>query len=162
MSFYDLVFNDSRGNKIEMKQFKGKVILIINTATKCGLAPQFEELEEIYQKYKNKNFSIIGFPCNQFANQEPESNETMTEACKINYGVTFLLSELVFVNGENTHPVFTYLKENAKGGIFGKKIKWNFTKFLISADGKMVQRFSPTTKPLKIERDIIKLLEQDK
>ncbi len=161
MTIYDLEFDDSRGNKIEMKQFKGKVLLIVNTATKCGLAPQFEELERIYQKYKEQGFEIIGFPSNQFANQEPETNETMNETCRINFGVTFTLSEKIFVNGENTHPVFIYLKNKAKKSIFGKKIKWNFTKFLISSDGKIIKRYAPTTKPLKFEKDIIRFLRQE-
>ncbi len=102
MSFYDLEFNDSRGNRIQMKQFEGKVLLIVNTATKCGLAPQFDELETIYKKYKDKNFAVIGFPCNQFAKQEPETNETMVETCKMNFGVTFLLSQKISVNGKET------------------------------------------------------------
>ncbi|MDA3899395.1 MAG: glutathione peroxidase [Spirochaetes bacterium] len=158
MSLYDLEFNDSRGNRVKMKQFEGKVLLIVNTATKCGLAPQFEELEKIYQKYINKEFTVIGFPSNQFANQEPEANETMAETCKINYGVTFLLSEKIFVNGKDTHPVFAYLIDNSKSGIFGKKIKWNFTKFLVSSNGKIIKRYSPTTRPSRIEKDIISFL----
>ncbi|MBN2436502.1 MAG: glutathione peroxidase [Spirochaetes bacterium] len=158
MSLYDLEFNDSKGNIVKMKQFEGKVLLIVNTATKCGLAPQFEELEQIYQKYKNREFTVIGFPSNQFANQEPEANETMAETCKINFGVTFLLSEKILVNGKDTHPVFAYLKDNSKSGIFGKKIKWNFTKFLISSDGKIIKRYSPAVKPFRIEKDIISFL----
>ena len=158
MSLYDLEFNDSKGNIVKMKQFEGKVLLIVNTATKCGLAPQFEELEQIYQKYKNREFTVIGFPSNQFANQEPEANETMAETCKINFGVTFLLSEKILVNGKDTHPVFAYLKDNSKSGIFGKKIKWNFTKFLVSSDGKIIKRYSPAVKPFRIEKDIISFL----
>lgn len=159
MTFYDLAFKDSRGNKVEMKQFKGKVLLIVNTATKCGFAPQFEELEHLHQKYKNKGLHIIGFPSNQFANQEPVTNERMAETCKINFGVTFLLTEKIFVNGRHTHPVFVYLKNHAKSGLFGNKIKWNFTKFLISSDGKIIKRYPPTTTPLKIENDIIRFLK---
>ena len=158
MSLYDLEFNDSKGIIVKMKQFEGKVLLIVNTATKCGLAPQFEELEQIYQKYKNREFTVIGFPSNQFANQEPEANETMAETCKINFGVTFLLSEKILVNGKDTHPVFAYLKDNSKSGIFGKKIKWNFTKFLVSSDGKIIKRYSPAVKPFRIEKDIISFL----
>lgn len=141
--------------------FKGKVVLIVNTATKCGLTPQLVELEKLHQKYKDKNLAIIGFPCNQFANQEPETNDTMVEACKINYGVTFLLSEKIFVNGVNTHPVFSFLKENTQGGLFGKKIKWNFTKFLIFPEGTPVKRYSPTVNPSKIEEDILALLKTE-
>jgi glutathione peroxidase len=161
MSFYDLKFNDSRGKSIEMEQFKGKVIIIVNTATKCGLAPQFEELEGLYQKYKDKNLIVIGFPCGQFANQEPETNETMTQTCKINFGVTFPLSEKIFVNGDESHPVFTFLKENTKSGLLGRKIKWNFTKFIVSSEGIPMKRYAPTVKPSKMEKDIIALLTQD-
>jgi glutathione peroxidase len=159
MSFYDLTFNDTRGNTIRMSDFKGKVLLIVNTATKCGLAPQFLELETLYQKYKGRNFAIIGFPCNQFRNQEPESNETMVTACKLNFGVTFLLSQKIDVNGKSTHPVFAYLKRKLSGGLSGKRIKWNFTKFLITSEGKPFKRYAPTTKPLDIEKDILDLLD---
>ncbi len=158
MNFYDLTFNDSRGNPVSMSQFSGKVILIVNTATKCGLAPQFEELEELHTRYKDTGLVVIGFPSNQFANQEPESNNTMAEACKINFGVTFLLSEKIAVNGDETHPVFAYLKKNTKSGITGKAIKWNFTKFLITPSGTPYKRYAPATTPLRIEKDIIKLL----
>ena len=158
MDFYDLSFNDSRGNPVSMNQFRGKVVLVVNTATKCGLAPQFEGLEELNVKYREQGLVIIGFPSNQFANQEPESNDTMMEACKINFGVTFLLSEKILVNGEDTHPVFDYLKKNTKSGISGKSIKWNFTKFLVDPSGKPYKRYAPATAPLKIEKDITKLL----
>ncbi len=159
MAIYDLRFNDSRGNTIEMNIYKGKVLLLVNTATKCGLAPQFEQIEEIHQKYKDSGLVVIGFPCNQFANQEPESNESMVESCKINFGVTFLLSEKIDVNGENTHPVFQYLKDNSKHGLFSKKIKWNFTKFLVSADGQTIKRYPPIKNPQKIEKDIAAFLQ---
>jgi len=160
MRFHDLSFKDAKGNEVLLSHFKGKALLIVNTATRCGLAPQFDALERIYQKYRQQNFGIIGFPCNQFANQEPETNDSMTETCRINHGVTFPLSEKILVNGENAHPVFAWLKANAKGGLFGKKIKWNFTKFLVSADGTRVQRYAPTTKPEKIEKDILAFLRQ--
>ena len=117
MDFYDLSFNDSRGNPVSMSQFRGKVVLVVNTATKCGLAPQFEGLEELNVKYREHGLVIIGFPSNQFANQEPESNDTMMETCKINFGVTFLLSEKIAVNGEDTHPVFDYLKKHTRSGM---------------------------------------------
>ena len=161
MSLHDLWFNDSRGKRVEMSQFRGKVLLLVNTATRCGLATQFEELEEVFQKYSRTNFAVIGFPCNQFAGQEPETNEKMTEVCKINHGVTFLLSEKILVNGKDTHPVFAWLKANSKSGLFGKKIKWNFTKFLVSADGSTVKRYAPATRPSKIEKDIIRILQQN-
>lgn len=158
MSIYNLSFKDSKGQTIEMDQFKGKILLIVNTATKCGLASQFHALENLHQKYKDKNFEIIGFPCNQFMNQEPETNESMVETCEINYGVTFLLSEKVRVNGSNTHEIFTHLKKKANSGFLGNRIKWNFTKFLISKDGKSVKRYSPTKSPKQLEQDIEALL----
>lgn len=143
-----------------MEQYRDNVLLIVNTATQCGLVAQFEELENLHQKYKNEKFAIIGFPCNQFANQEPEANETMAATCKINYGVTFLLSEKILVNGENTHPVFSYLKEHSQAGLFGRKIRWNFTKFLVSTDAKTIKRYPPAKKPMRIEKDIIAFLNQ--
>ena len=157
MGFYDLTFNDSFGNTIKMSDFKDKVVLIANTATKCGLAGQFRELEELHQKYEDKGLVIIGFPSNQFE-QEPESNETMVKACLINFGVTFLISEKIDVNGKNTHPVFAYLKKELPGTL-DSRIKWNFTKFLVTSEGKPFKRYAPTVKPLKIEKDILKLLE---
>ena len=159
MFFYDLNFNDTMGNTVKMSEYKGKVLLIVNTATKCGLAPQFDELEKLHQRYKDKNMCIIGFPCNQFLNQEPESDETMVSVCKINFCVTFLLTQKIEVNGKNTHPVFAYLKKELPGGLFGNKIKWNFTKFLITSEGKPYRRYAPTTKPFALEKDIVKLLK---
>lgn len=132
-------------------------MLAVNTATKCGLTPQFEGLEQLHQKYKEQGLAVLGFPCDQFLNQEPETNETIVEVCRINHGVTFQLFEKIDVNGKNTHPVYQFLKSE-KGGFLGSKIKWNFTKFLIDKNGIPVKRYSPTTKPEKIEADILKLL----
>lgn len=157
MSFYDLQVNAPNGELIQMSTFKGKTVLIVNTATKCGLTPQFEELELLNQKYSSKGLVVLGFPCNQFANQEPETNDSMEEVCKVNHGVTFQLTEKIDVNGNETHPVFKYLKDQLPG-TFGKRIKWNFTKFLITPDGSPHKRYSPTTKPMKIENDIKKLI----
>ena len=126
---------------------------MVNTATKCGLAPQFKELEALHQEYKDQGLVVLGFPSNQFLNQEPESNESMEESCELNFGVTFQLTEKIDVNGKNTHPVFTYLKEELPGKL-NKRIKWNFTKFLITPDGKPKARYSPTTKPTAIEQEI--------
>ena len=159
MNFYDLTFTDTTGKTFSMSEYSGITILIVNTATKCGLAPQFEQLEELYQKYKDQNFTIIGFPCDQFLHQEPETNGSMVSICKINFGVTFLLTEKIDVNGKNTHPVFAYLKKELPGGLLGKGIKWNFTKFLITSEGKPYKRYAPTTKPMKIEKDIVALLK---
>jgi glutathione peroxidase len=158
MKFYDLSVNTPQGKPIEMMDFKGKTVLIVNTATKCGLAPQFDGLENLHQKYKDKGLVILGFPCNQFQNQEPETNETVEQACRLNFGVTFQLTEKIDVNGKNTHPVFKFLK-NELNGFFGNRIKWNFTKFLINPEGMPVKRYAPTTKPSAIEKDIQKWIQ---
>lgn len=157
MSFYDFKINKPNGDKLELNNFKGKLILAVNTASKCGLAPQFKGLEELHQKYKNKGLVVLGFPSSQFLNQEPETNESVEEACEANFGVTFQLTEKIDVNGSNTHAIFKHLKSK-KGGFFGSRIKWNFTKFLISSEGKVIRRYAPTTTPDQIERDIISLL----
>lgn len=157
MSFYDLKVNTPSGESISMAAYKDKAVLIVNTATKCGFTPQLKGLEKLHQTYGKNGLIVLGFPCNQFANQEPETNDTIEEVCKLNHGVTFQLTEKVDVNGENEHPVFTYLKENL-GGILGSKIKWNFTKFLITPEGEPYKRYAPITKPSKIEKDISKLL----
>jgi glutathione peroxidase len=156
--FYELSANTPRGQPVEMSVYKGKVLLIVNTATQCGLTPQFEGLERLYQEYKDKGLVVLGFPCNQFGSQEPLTNETMEATCKANHGVTFPLFEKIEVNGPNTHPVFKFLKSQL-GGLFGRRIKWNFTKFLIDADGRPVRRFAPVTKPGVIEPYIKRLLK---
>ena len=158
MNFHDLEVNTPAGKTLKMSDLDGKVVLVVNTATKCGLTPQFTGLEELHQKYKDQGLVILGFPCNQFAGQEPLSNDKMEEACQINHGVTFQLTEKVDVNGEDTHPVFGYLKGEL-GGLLGDNIKWNFTKFLVDKKGKPVKRYAPTTKPNKIDKDIAKLLK---
>ena len=158
MNFYDLEAKTPAGKPIPFSDFNGKVVLVINTATKCGLTPQFEGLEKLHQEYKEKGLVLIGFPCNQFAGQEPESNENMESACAINHGVSFQLTEKIDVNGKNTHPVFAYLKKELPG-FPGNSIKWNFTKFLISSEGLPLKRFSPRTKPQSIEKDIKKALK---
>ena len=159
MDFYDLEVKRPNGSLIKMSDYKGKAVLIVNTATQCGLTPQFEGLENLHQEYKDKGLVILGFPCNQFGGQEPESNENIESVCEINHGVTFPLTEKIDVNGDNTTPIFRYLKKNLSG-LLGSKIKWNFTKFLISPDGTPLKRYAPTTKPKKIDKDIKKLLDQ--
>ena len=155
-NLYDLNFKDTFGKEISLADYKGKVLLLVNTATKCGLAPQFKELEVLHQEFRDKGLVVIGFPSNQFA-QEPEANESMAEACEANFGVTFTLSEKVDVNGKDTHPIFKYLKEHSKSAL-GKDIKWNFTKFLVSPNGETITRFAPTTKPESFRSDIEKFL----
>jgi glutathione peroxidase len=155
--FYQLTANNPQGQPVSMTGYEGKVILIVNTATQCGLTPQFEGLEQLYNKYKDRGLVVLGFPCNQFAGQEPESNENMEQTCKVNFGVTFPLMEKIDVNGQKTHPIFRLLKRRL-GGLFGSRIKWNFTKFLIDPQGRPVKRFAPVTKPAAIEPYIQKLL----
>lgn len=157
MDFYDFKVNTPQGESISMADYKDKVVLVVNTATKCGLTPQFDGLEKLHQTYGEKGLVVLGMPCNQFANQEPQANETMEDFCRINHGVTFQLTEKVDVNGDHTHPLFAYLKKE-KGGFLGSKIKWNFTKFLVDKNGKVVKRFAPTTTPESIENEIKKLL----
>lgn len=156
-NFYAFKAKSLQGKEISMDQYRGKVVLVVNTASKCGLTPQFEGLESLYQAYKDKGFVILGFPCNQFANQEPGDEKTISEGCVLNYGVSFQMFSKVDVNGENAHPLYKYLKKE-KSGIFGSGIKWNFTKFLIDRNGNPVKRYAPTTKPEKIEKDLKKLL----
>jgi len=141
-----------------MDVYKDKVVLVVNTASKCGLTPQFEGLEDLYRKYKEKGLVILGFPSNQFANQEPGDEKSIAEGCVINYGVTFPMFAKVDVNGEGAHPLFQYLRKSL-GGFFGDKIKWNFTKFLVDATGKPIKRFSPFTKPEKIDRYLAGILK---
>lgn len=156
-SIYSYKANLLTGKEVELSEYKGKTILIVNTASKCGLTPQYEGLEKLYQKYKSKGLVIFGFPCNQFGNQEPGSGKSLTETCLLNYGVTFTMFEKIEVNGKNAHPLFKYLKGELKGCL-GSNIKWNFTKFLIDKNGKPVKRFAPMTKPEKIDKYIEKYL----
>jgi glutathione peroxidase len=157
MSLYEIPVKKANGEEITLAEYKGKVLIIVNTATKCGLAPQFEELEELWNTYSHDDLMILGFPCNQFANQEPETDQTVEEVCKINFWVTFPLFAKLEVNGESTHPLYQYLKSE-QWGILGDEIKWNFTKFLIDREGNVVERYAPTTNPLSMKGDIEKLL----
>lgn len=154
---YDYSVKKTNGTEQSLKEYEGKVILIVNTASKCGLSDQFKELQEIYDKYKNKGLEILGFPCGQFNNQEFDNIEETTEFCQLNYGVTFPMFGKIDVNGENEDPLFTLLKSE-KGGLLSNDIKWNFTKFLVNREGQVVERYAPTTKPSKIEKDLMKLL----
>ncbi len=158
-NIYDTSFNFSSGDTYPINDLKGKVVLIVNTATKCGLTPQFSGLEKLHQKYESKGLVVLGFPCNQFGNQEPETNETMVETCLINHGVSFDLLEKINVNGENAHPVFKWLKKQSST-FFGGRIKWNFTKFLIDSNGNFHKRYAPTKKPDSIEAEIQMLLSE--
>jgi len=156
-NFYQFTATSLQGKEINTESYKGKVVLVLNTASKCGFTPQYEGLEKLHKEYKDKGLVILGFPCNQFGNQEPGTEKEISEGCLINYGVSFPMFSKVEVNGKNTHPIFKYLKDELNG-FPGKKIKWNFTKFLIDKNGKPVKRFSPLTKPEKLRSDIEALL----
>ncbi len=158
MKIYDFKVKDNLGKEISLENYKGKTLIIVNTASKCGLTSQFEDLEFLYKKYKNENFEILGFPCNQFAKQELNSNNEIQEFCQLNYGVTFKVFDKINVNGKNAHPLYKYLKKE-KSGIFGGSIKWNFTKFLIDKNGNVVERYAPTDSPLKMEEKIKELIK---
>ena len=157
-SIYHFSINSLQGNDIDFSSFKGKVILVVNTASQCGLTPQYEGLQQLHEQYRDEGLVIIGFPCNQFGHQEPGDADTISGGCLINYGVDFLMTEKIEVNGPNSHPIFTYLR-NALPGVLGNKIKWNFTKFLIGRDGRPINRFAPITKPYKLEKYIKQALE---
>lgn len=146
-----------QGNEKSMEEYKDKVVLVVNTASKCGFTPQYEGLEKLYEKYKDKGLEILGFPCNQFGSQEPGTEKDIAEGCMVNYGVTFQMFSKIDVNGKDAHPLYKYLKSNLKG-MLGKDIKWNFTKFLIDRNGKPVKRFAPVTKPESLEEDVKNLL----
>ncbi len=148
--FYQFTAKSLQGKEVTMETYKGKTILVVNTASKCGLTPQYEGLEKLYEKYSEKGLVILGFPCNQFGNQEPGDEKSIAEGCLVNYGVSFPVFSKIEVNGKNAHPIYKYLKKELPG-IFGKSIKWNFTKFLINSEGNPVKRFSPATKPEKID-----------
>lgn len=158
MRFYDLEAKKLNGETVSMSQYEGKTVIVVNTASKCGFTPQYEGLEKMYQEYKDKGLVILGFPCNQFGHQEPGSSDEIQEFCQVNYGVSFPIFEKVDVNGKAAHPVFNYLKSKLSGGLFGRKIKWNFTKFVIDKNGNPVKRFSPITTPEKMESMIRKML----
>ena len=149
-SFYDFKAKTLGGKEISMDEYKGKTVLVVNTASKCGFTPQFAGLEELYMKYNDKGLVILGFPCNQFANQEPGDEKSIAEGCLLNYGVTFPMFSKIDVNGPDAHPLYKYLK-SALPGFLSNRISWNFTKFLIDGEGKPVKRFSPATEPGKID-----------
>ena len=156
---YDFVVKDSQGNEQPLSQYKGKAILIVNVASKCGFTPQYEGLQKLYQEFHDKGFEILGFPCNQFAWQERGSDEEIQQFCKQNYGVTFKVFSKIKVNGKAAHPLYQYLtsKETSR---FGGKINWNFTKFLIDQNGSIVNRFEPAVTPSEISEPIKNLLEK--
>ena len=147
-----------QGKEVPLSGFQGKVLLVVNTASKCGFTPQFKGLEELHEKYKGKGLEVLGFPCNQFGKQDPGSNDEINQFCELNYGVTFTMFQKVDVNGDNAHPLFKYLKKQAPGVLGTEAIKWNFTKFLVDQNGKVLERYAPTDTPEKIEKDVARLL----
>ena len=157
MSIYDFKVKDAEGKEADLSEYKGKVLLIVNTATGCGFTPQYEGLQELYEKYQAQGFEILDFPCNQFGNQAPGTEEEIVDFCQSRYGVTFRQFAKTEVNGDNAHPLYKWLKEQ-KGGVMGNNIKWNFTKFLVDREGNVVDRFGSATTPEKIDMKVKELL----
>lgn len=156
-TIYEFSANRLSGQEESLDVYKGQVVLIVNTASKCGLTPQYKELQELYDQYKDQGFTVLGFPCDQFMNQEYDEADKIEEFCQMNYGVTFPMFDKVKVNGSETHPLFAFLKKELKGTL-SSELKWNFTKFLVDRNGKPVKRYAPQTTPLKLEEDIKGLL----
>jgi glutathione peroxidase len=152
-SIYDLSATSNRGEEIDFAQYRGRPLLIVNTASKCGFTPQYDGLQELHEAYAERGLVVVGFPCDQFANQEPGDDAAIEEFCRVNFGVSFPLTTKVDVNGDDTHPVFEFLKEHSSG-LLGSRIKWNFTKFLVAPDGRTVTRYSPKTQPAALVPDI--------
>ena len=157
MTVHNYSVKTMSGAEKSLADYKGKVLLIVNTASKCGFTPQFKELQELYDAYKDSGLEVLGFPCNQFGGQDPGSNEEIAQFCEKNYGVTFPMFSKIDVKGDGAHPLFQYLTDKAKG-MLTKQIKWNFTKFLVNQDGEVVKRFAPQTKPKQIEKEIENIL----
>lgn len=157
MTVHNYSVKTMSGAEKSLADYKGKVLLIVNTASKCGFTPQFKELQELYDAYKDSGLEVLGFPCNQFGGQDPGSNEEIAQFCEKNYGVTFPMFSKIDVKGDGAHPLFQYLTDEAKG-MLTKQIKWNFTKFLVNQDGEVVKRFAPQTKPKQIEKEIENIL----
>ena len=157
-NIYSQSATDIQGNTVSLEQYRGKVLLIVNTASECGFTPQYKGLEALYQEYKDQGLVILGFPCNQFGAQEPGSDEEIAEFCDLSFKTSFPLFSKIDVNGSSAHPLFSFLKEEAPGLLGSKKIKWNFTKFLVKADGSVLKRYAPQDKPSKIALELAELL----
>jgi len=158
MSIYEFSANNIEGQQVSLQDYQGKVLLIVNTASKCGFTPQFGGLEALYRELRPQDFEVLGFPCNQFGSQDPGTGEEIQEFCQLNYGVSFQMFEKVDVNGADAHPLFKYLKSQAKGLLGSQSIKWNFSKFLIDQNGEVVKRYGSADKPAAIKPDIEQLL----
>ncbi len=157
MNLYDFSVKNNRGDDVSLNDYAGKVLLIVNTASKCGYTPQFEGLQKLYDKYKDQGFMILGFPCNQFAHQDPGTDAEILSFCQINYGVTFPMFKKIKVNGKDADQLYDYLKENVPREK-AKKIRWNFTKFLVDKDGSIVGRYDTRVKPEELDSEIAQLL----
>jgi len=157
MGIYDFTVKDAKGEDVSLSEYKGKVLLIVNTATGCGFTPQYEGLQKLYDTYQSQGFEILDFPCNQFGNQAPGTEEEIVQFCQMKYNTTFRQFAKIEVNGDNEAPLYTYLKSQ-KGGLLGKNIKWNFAKFLVDREGNVVERYGSTDTPEKIEKAIKKLI----
>ena len=157
-SIYDFTVRDIQGNEQSMEAYRDKVLLIVNTASKCGFTPQFEGLQALYKDLNEQGLEVLGFPCNQFMNQDPGTDESISQFCSLNYGVDFPMFAKIEVNGDGTHPLYRFLKQEARGLMGSEKVKWNFTKFLVDRNGRVVRRYPPTTKPEAIRKDIEGLL----
>ncbi|MEY4516574.1 MAG: hypothetical protein RL180_920 [Pseudomonadota bacterium] len=157
---YDFSAEKLEGGDQSLADYSGKVLLIVNTASKCGFTPQFEGLEQVYEQYKDEGLVVLGFPCNQFAKQDPASNSDIGEFCQRNYGVTFPMFAKIDVNGSDAHPLYKYLTKEAKGILGTEAVKWNFTKFLVGRDGQVIDRFATATKPQDMKKDIEKALRK--
>lgn len=158
ISIYDYSAKTITGEEKSLEDYQGNVLLIVNTASECGFTPQLEGLQKLFEDYREQGFEILGFPCNQFHQQDPGNDEKISDFCRKNYGVTFQMFSKVDVKGNDAHPLFTYLEKEAPG-MLTKQIKWNFTKFLVGKDGEVVDRFAPQTKPEAIEKDIERSLQ---
>ena len=158
-SIYDLEFTNNHGELVALADFVGKPVLVVNTASKCGFTPQYEGLQKLHEEFREQGLIVLGFPCDQFAHQEPRSDQEIDEFCKVNFGVDFALSQKVNVNGKDAHPIYQFLKSHSKG-LLGGGIKWNFTKFLIAPDGKSIKRYAPSTAPEDIRSDIKSLISK--
>jgi glutathione peroxidase len=156
-SLFDFSAASITGQQQELSEYEGKVVLVVNTASKCGFTPQYAGLQELHERYADRGLVVLGFPCDQFAHQEPGSEDEISEFCQVNYGVSFPMFAKVDVNGKDAHPVFRWLRSQ-KGGLLGDRIKWNFTKFLVNRQGEVVERYGSTTKPEKLAADIEALL----
>lgn len=156
---YEFTVKDIKEQPQTLSQYHGKVLLIVNTASRCGFTPQFQGLQTLYEHFGSEKFMVLGFPCNQFLHQDPESNSTIQEFCEMNYGVTFPMFGKIDVNGSQAHPLYRYLKSQAKGLLGSKSIKWNFTKFLVDAKGNVIKRYGPKVKPETLKSEIARLLE---